>query len=65
MQCAVLLLLSWPKATSASRMAALYDSEVAFGHDKSYFRRDKYHFYIFIGKPYPKIGLHKKSVNLF
>jgi tRNA(Ile)-lysidine synthase len=29
----------------------ILDAEVAFGHDKSHLRRDKYHFYIFMRKP--------------
>ncbi len=38
-------LLSWPKATSASRSASKRDAEVAFGHDKSNLNHG-YSFYL-------------------
>jgi hypothetical protein len=42
----------------------ILDAEVAFGHDKSHLRCDKYHFYIFMRKPFPFTFFHRSAVNL-
>jgi hypothetical protein len=51
MECVVFEAFVMAEGHLCVKNAAIRDAEVAFGHDKSHLRRDKYHLYIFMRKP--------------
>jgi hypothetical protein len=62
MECVVFEVFVMAEGHLCITYGRILDAEVAFGHDKSHLRRDKYHFYIFMRKPF---NLHSKIRDAF